>query len=745
MAGKDEVDALKSQLASRDETIISLQAQLAERDRAIGVLKEKTKEYIQKINGEHHSAQKKLEEDNSELQRSLKDLVEERVQLKDRVSSLEGSLRGSDEKSVSLQRRVEELVEEVASLSLTVRGKDTELAEYLKSTSDLEAELREMRGARDMAERALISVREETANEMKELTERLAEERQRMEASAAERVRQHEAEVGELRARMTSLDSLGDSHAEADALRARVAEMTALAEQTTQEKTALEVEVSGLQARVAEYEGRLDSLGDSHAEADALRARVAEMTALAEQTTQEKTALEVEVSGLQARIAEYEGRLDSLGDSHAEADALRARVAEIASFVEQASQPVNDGSSLRDSVAMAISKSESSIVPLELRIDNALAKMQAQFKQTQNLQEELRTMKKTLVDKVNELTSLTATLQDKDMELAKFRQSALSLEANLKEMKEARGTAERTLISVREEMALEKKELTERLAGERQRIEASAAEKLVQYKNEVESMIAAMSADKTSTLNENSALQQKIQFLESQYSGQLSSMNIKLEVLTNDLKERDKEIFSLREILKEQAQNEENSKRLLEESQREIEVMRNKRMNAKNDTIELALSLDKMRSEAADLNSLIKYNLIPLVYEQINVIESLLMGFDVIHSYLVTRTKGKRIAPPKARSRSDGSRINDTNHGSPLEHAQTLQSELYRLQTGITLMNQSLQSMHEVIENDSSGCCGSKSIFEMVDQSPSKSRGYRTLSSQENDRVKLTLMRDESN
>ena len=693
MAGKDEVDALKSQLASRDETIISLQAQLAERDRAIGVLKEKTKEYIQKINGEHHSAQKKLEEDNSELQRSLKDLVEERVQLKDRVSSLEGSLRGSDEKSVSLQRRVEELVEEVASLSLTVRGKDTELAEYLKSTSDLEAELREMRGARDMAERALISVREETANEMKELTERLAEERQRMEASAAERVRQHEAEVGELRARMTSLDSLGDSHAEADAL----------------------------------------------------RARVAEMTALAEQTTQEKTALEVEVSGLQARVAEYEGRLDSLGDSHAEADALRARVAEIASFVEQASQPVNDGSSLLDSVAMAISKSESSIVPLELRIDNALAKMKAQFKQTQNLQEELRTMKKTLVDKVNELTSLTATIQDKDMELAKFRQSALSLEANLKEMKEARGTAERTLISVREEMALEKKELTERLAGERQRIEASAAEKFMQYKNEVESMIAAMSADKTSTLNENSALQQKIQFLESQYSGQLSSMNIKLEVLTNDLKERDKEIFSLREILKEQAQNEENSKRLLEESQREIEVMRNKRMNAKNDTIELALSLDKMRSEAADLNSLIKYNLIPLVYEQINVIESLLMGFDVIHSYLVTRTKGKRIAPPKARSRSDGSRINDTNHGSPLEHAQTLQSELYRLQTGITLMNQSLQSMHEVIENDSSGCCGSKSIFEMVDQSPSKSRGYRTLSSQENDRVKLTLMRDESN
>jgi hypothetical protein len=254
-------------------------------------------------------------------------------------------------------------------------------------------------------------------------------------------------------------------------------------------------------------------------------------------------------------------------------------------------------------------------------------------------------------------------------------------------------------------------------------------------------------------MGEKSAFQQQSLYWESQCSTLSMSFQSEKQSLDASLEERLNEIGVLKTALEEKSRETQlEVKRLQEESVREIELMKSKRLNARSETIEMAQALEKSRNEAHDLATLIKFNLIPLVFEQIYSVESLLMGLDVVQSYLVTKASGggKRPAPtsrPRARDGGRASADNDPVVGA-MESAQTLQSELYRLQTGITLMNQCLQNMQDAVGSDQNNnglCCSTGSFFEMVSPSPVKSKGsYRTLSSQGDDRAKLTLMRDES-
>ena len=725
------------QLTSHEETITTLQAQLADRDRAIGVLKEKTKEYIQKLNSEHQSNIKKLEDDNRELHNSVTALVEERVSLKDRILSLESSSNGSAEKMASFAKTIDELSTELrmtkealsakesesAAQTASFKEREDELVNYRQKVAAAESELREAREARGVAERALIAAREEAGREMRELADRLTAERERVEAAAVEKAEQYKRDIEQLKETVAYLS--------ANQQDARIAALTADLDQMSLEKAGLEMEVSGLQARVAEYERRVGELGESSAEAEALRAKLAELTADLDKMSLEKHSRDQEVSELLRRVSEYETQIDNL--------------TRVSSELESSVSQLNDIQSKYDALNEEKSALDKRIISLEQIIETAKSKMKALFTQSQGLQEELKTTKEALSAKESESAALTASLKEREDELINYRQKVSAAESELREAREARGVAERALIAAREEAGREMRELADRLTAERERVEAAAVEKAEQYTRDIEHIMASMTADSNSLLSENAQLQQNIRSLESQYNEILVATNSEREALSRELKEKERLLLDLKEMLDEKTRNEGELQRLYEESKREIDLMRSKRMNARNETIEMAQSLDKMRSEATDLSTLIKYNLIPLVYEQIYTIESLLMGFDVVHSYLVTRTKGKRVGPPRARSRTDGARNSDNEpHGSPLEHAQTLQSELYRLQTGITLMNQSLQSMQDVIQNDNPGCCSSGSILELVAQSPAKSRGYRTVSSQEIDRVKLTLMRDDS-
>ena len=683
-------------------------------------------------------------------------------QLKETVAYL--SANQQDARIAALTADLDQMSLEKAGLEMEVSGLQARVAEY-------ESRVGELGESSAEAEALRAKLAELTAQADQMSLEKAGLE---MEVSGLQaRVAEYERRVGEL----------GESSAEAEALRAKLAELTSQADQMSLEKAGLEMEVSGLQARVAEYERRVGELGESSVEAEALRAKLAELTSQAHQMSLEKAGLEMAVSRLQARVVEYESRVGELGESSAEAEALRAKLAEltadldkmslekhsrdqevsellrrvseyetqidnltrVSSELESSVSQLNDIQSKYDALNEEKSALDKRIISLEQIIETAKSKMKALFTQSQGLQEELKTTKEALSAKESESAALTASLKEREDELINYRQKVSAAESELREAREARGVAERALIAAREEAGREMRELADRLTAERERVEAAAVEKAEQYTRDIEHIMASMTADSNSLLSENAQLQQNIRSLESQYNEILVATNSEREALSRELKEKERLLLDLKEMLDEKTRNEGELQRLYEESKREIDLMRSKRMNARNETIEMAQSLDKMRSEATDLSTLIKYNLIPLVYEQIYTIESLLMGFDVVHSYLVTRTKGKRVGPPRARSRTDGARNSDNEpHGSPLEHAQTLQSELYRLQTGITLMNQSLQSMQDVIQNDNPGCCSSGSILELVAQSPAKSRGYRTVSSQEIDRVKLTLMRDDS-
>ena len=258
---------------------------------------------------------------------------------------------------------------------------------------------------------------------------------------------------------------------------------------------------------------------------------------------------------------------------------------------------------------------------------------------------------------------------------------------------------------------------------------------------------------------ERAALQQQLGHLEGLYSALVTQSQVDKDIFDRRLQDKAAEIERLLRAVEDKSRaTEEEVRRLADESLKEIESQKNKRINARNETIEMAQALDRARVEASDIATLIKYNLVPLVYEQIYAVESLLMGLDIVQNYILSKSSGggakaSRGGPRRPRDRTASTAAGADGAVGALEQAHTLQSDLYRLQTGITLLNQSLTNVQETIgANDaSSSCCTApSSIFDLVAiaalQSPAKKGEYSSLNPRgaDDDRVKLTLARDES-
>ena len=183
----------------------------------------------------------------------------------------------------------------------------------------------------------------------------------------------------------------------------------------------------------------------------------------------------------------------------------------------------------------------------------------------------------------------------------------------------------------------------------------------------------------------------------------------------------------------------------INESSKEKEEHKLKRMAARQEIVQLAQALEKEQAGGAEMSQYLQFNLHPAVAEQVQKIKRAITALDrsteKIASGRAHKFKAGRgreygdISVGAARNgRRDRGRNSTSSSETMMDHAMDLRSELDRLQVGLTLMCQSLERLDEVVESETRPrCCGG--FFDdmlgaggnaMVTSRPSKT-GYAVL------------------
>jgi hypothetical protein len=231
-----------------------------------------------------------------------------------------------------------------------------------------------------------------------------------------------------------------------------------------------------------------------------------------------------------------------------------------------------------------------------------------------------------------------------------------------------------------------------------------------------------------------------------------SMMNIKLadkQIEIDNLKlQWERRATSIEEEAKE-------AQRILAMNSKELEEHKNKRLTARSEMIGMAETLERAHKDGEEIKTYLHYSLAPIVFEQINSMEALLLTVEHSFTQLSSNRfiklkiqandalskrfkKTERVKKAESIDSSDflynkqsknpiNNNISNSNRKQmksnansipairdAMEQAENIRNELERVQAGIILLSQSLEKLIEVI-NVETKCCGG--VFGLITSS----------------------------
>lgn len=177
----------------------------------------------------------------------------------------------------------------------------------------------------------------------------------------------------------------------------------------------------------------------------------------------------------------------------------------------------------------------------------------------------------------------------------------------------------------------------------------------------------------------------------------------------------------------------------IEESMKEMEAHKAKRLAARNEMIGLAKSLERAQADGEEIKSTVQYGLTPIVYEQIAMLEALVTNIEMVAFHMTSKDRHTALTAPvgpstnpmngssgtsrtgrqgsvdmmepggKASHRSS-SNINSISDA--LVQVESLRLDLDRVMMGLTLMTLSVEKLVDIVTAPPPSLCGG--IFDVL-------------------------------
>mmetsp|Transcript_23340 Transcript_23340/g.31989 ORF Transcript_23340/g.31989 Transcript_23340/m.31989 type:complete len:425 (+) Transcript_23340:1-1275(+) len=246
---------------------------------------------------------------------------------------------------------------------------------------------------------------------------------------------------------------------------------------------------------------------------------------------------------------------------------------------------------------------------------------------------------------------------------------------------------------------------------------------------------------------------EELRILEERYAGQLKDKDLEI---THLLLEVDNAFKANREEVSETLVR-------FEESKKEMEAHKAKRLAARNEMINLAKSLERAQLDGEEIKNKVQYCLTPMVFEQISSLQSLLCSVEVLSGMLVTSSgPGSKV---EGAGRGPGGRKDTSSHSllsrdgeessfsavsnamvtprgsvgksgptggflnqcssvcDALVQVEGLSKEVDRVQSGLVLVSQSIQQLTDTVraqqQSSMLACCSSSLLSLLTSTSTS--------------------------
>lgn len=539
----------------------NVEEELKQKDDEIKKLQENLKAEI--------DAKNALQKTVDNLKAQIDDITRQLQAAKKKYDELEGQKAEVEEARKNLQRRVDELNDEL-------NEKNEQLGRLQQNNAELGNKIKQLQSELDkeIAEKNNLAKEKQRAeDEIKNLKDRIAddedqiskllEEKKKLESELEETINSRDSEASAKDSLMRQRKKLQD----------QIDELTAKLNEEAKVRSNLEKNIKALEAELANTKHNLENESGARAQAeDKIRNLEGQLNKLREdldEQTKNRIAAEKQVKALQAQLNELQHNYDALSREKGD---LASKLRQALEDLDNTQGQLENETRERENLQAIKTKLEAAVEDLKRQLDDAFAKIGKLEREKAALQQELKSLQEQLSDESKKSNDLAKSKRTLEQELDDLRQHAESLENRFSNENKNRLKLEADLKALQRQL----EEEAARSANHEKNARRLASE-LEAAKSEIESESKARAAaDKI-----RKDLQARLAETEEQLEGE-----------RNARASAEKRIKQLLDEL-------EGAKRAIEEAGKRVDDAELKRVVSERDQLKLALEEESRRLQDA--------------------------------------------------------------------------------------------------------------------------------------------------